>query len=236
MSKPAREHPFNEFSEKIGGSWVKTAKVVCCYCLKVGTVKVTRGSTLLAPPGVIKKFHEMGWEIGRNCLQNVCPDCQAKKPKTAHLTVVSDRTEENKMAVVEPIVKTDPPRTMTREDRRIIFEKMNGVYLDEKRGYDSGWSDVKLATDLGVPRAWVEQVREEMFGPVSSNPEIEAFVRAVADLDEFKKQLTTAATLQTQLNNIQTVLKGVNTSEILHRMTRLEKLAGDLRKHCVNGK
>jgi hypothetical protein len=120
---------------------------------------------------------------------------------------------------------------MGREDRRIIFDKLNGVYLDERRGYDTGWSDHKVSTDLGVPRAWVEQVREEMFGPVNSNPDIEAFVKAVRELQEIKDQLAKMAAFRDQIEAIKVAIGGVNLASVLDRVAKLEKVATEVRKH-----
>lgn len=58
-----------------------------------------------------------------------------------------------------------PPRQMLREDRRLIFAQLEDCYLDEKSGYVDGWSDEKVAKTLNVPRKWVEQIRDENFGP-----------------------------------------------------------------------
>lgn len=65
----------------------------------------------------------------------------------------------------------EPPREMSRDDRRLIFAKLDEVYVDENTGYSAGWTDDKVATDLGVPRAWVAQIRDENFGP-GTNEEI----------------------------------------------------------------
>ena len=56
-------------------------------------------------------------------------------------------------------------RSMTRDERRIIFQKIDDVYVGEKVGYSAGWSDARIATDLGVPRVWVSKIRDENFGP-----------------------------------------------------------------------
>lgn len=226
MKLVPKSHPATiETNEKVGDGYVRYAYAVCVKCGAEDRIKVNKGYTLLAPAAVEKKFGQMGWHIGRDYDDVICPQCRGIK--------VKKKSDEEAMANVEPIVKPDPPRTMTREDRRIVFEKLNGVYLDEKRGYESGWSDQKVATDLGVPRAWVEQVREEMFGPIASNPEMEAFVRAVADLQDFKTQLASVATLRGQLSNIETVLKNTNVSALQDRVAKLEKLAGEVKKHCV---
>lgn len=66
--------------------------------------------------------------------------------------------------MLEQPIKAEPPREMSRDDRRVIFSKIDAVYLDEKRGYSAGWNDETIAKDLGVPRAWVTKIREENFG------------------------------------------------------------------------
>ena len=102
------------------------------------------------------------------------------------------------------------PRQMSREDRRIIFEKLNEVYVDEKSGYSSPWTDEKVSVDLGVPRAWVSNVREEMFGPVGSNSDIDGALKAagllIAEIQKHREageKLAGAATaMQRQLDQI----------------------------------
>jgi hypothetical protein len=79
-------------------------------------------------------------------------------------------------------VAVEPPREMSRDDRRVIFAKLDEVYIDENKGYDNGWSDHRVAVDLGVPRAWVASVREEMFGPDKSNAEARELVQEAREL------------------------------------------------------
>lgn len=63
------------------------------------------------------------------------------------------------------LVKAEPPLEIGADDRRLIFGKLNEVYIDQDRGYSNGWSDERVATDMGVARAWVAKVRDEFFGP-----------------------------------------------------------------------
>jgi hypothetical protein len=137
-----------------------------------------------------RRFANMGWEVGLTPARHRCPSCIEKR-----------KQEVKPMSVVTPIKppeKAEPPKPMGREDRRVIFEKLNDVYLDEKRGYSAPWTDKKVGEDLGVPRAWVTQVREEMFGPEASNEEIQKTLAAatavsaeikvlLARADELKK-------------------------------------------------
>ena len=86
----------------------------------------------------------------------------------------------------------DKPRQPTRDERRVITSKLEDVYLDEKAGYSVGWNDARVASDLGVPRAWVSEVREFSFGPGMSE-ELERALseaRAVAvEAAEFRKAM-----------------------------------------------
>lgn len=71
-------------------------------------------------------------------------------------------------APAAPVVaktEAEPVADMDRTTRRIIFSKLNDVYIDETKGYSSDWNDQKVADDLGVALAWVAQVREADFGP-----------------------------------------------------------------------
>lgn len=106
-------------------------------------------------------------------------------------------------------------KVMTREDRRIIFEKLNDVYIDGKIGYGRGWTDEKVANDLGVPRAWVKLLREENFGDEVGNEDIrEQAAEAQAALAEIRKLepdmrrlLALADKVEKSLAEIQKVLK-----------------------------
>ena len=91
----------------------------------------------LLPPNIItKKFEQKGWEIGANAQWDLCQSCANKEKKMLVLNVVTP---------IKPVSTPSetPPREMSRDDRRVIFAKLDEVYLDEKRGYDSGWSDHK---------------------------------------------------------------------------------------------
>jgi hypothetical protein len=216
---------FTERTEKHGTNWRIVATVKCRLCSAEDVMGIRGPHTLLPSVAIAKKFAQRGWDIGQNEHWDTCPAC-LKKQEKPKLKIVP-KTEEK----IADMLKPEPPRTMGREDRRIIFDKLNGVYLDERRGYDTGWSDHKVSTDLGVPRAWVEQVREEMFGPVNSNPDIEAFVKAVRELQEIKDQLAKMAAFRDQIEAIKVAIGGVNLASVLDRVAKLEKVATEVRKH-----
>lgn len=91
----------------------------------------------------------------------------------------------------EVIVDTATPapapateRTMSREERRIMFSLMNDVYLDADKGYKPGWNDRRVAENLGVPQPWVVTLREEMFGPEGDSVEVRRLLDEITALKE----------------------------------------------------
>ena len=224
-SKLARS--FVERTDKYGSTYRMVAVVKCRECGVEDTMGIKGGVALISAPGISKKFSQRGWSIGSNSQWDICPSCIAKKKQEKPTLKIVPKVEEKADLTMKP----ELPRTMGREDRRIVFEKLNGVYLDERRGYEVGWSDHKVALDLGIPRAWVEQVREEMFGPINTNPEIGDFLKAVKELNDLKSQVASLSTLRDQLENIKTAISGVNLVSILDRVNKMEKMAIEVRKH-----
>jgi hypothetical protein len=117
-----------------------------------------------------KRAERDGWFVGNGPARDLCPSCIEEKSRAPVLTIVKDEQMEQKVAA-------EPPREMGRDERRIIYSKLNDVYLNDKEGYAPPWTDQKVADDLGCPRAWVATVRDEMFGPVASNPEIDGLIK-----------------------------------------------------------
>ena len=175
----------------------------------------------------MKKFRDKGWFIGKNRNHDLCPDCNAKtrKPRTITLTihqpqpVIEDTVTTNTSTPSDNAIIVSTPREMTREDRRIVLSKLNDVYLDERLGYDKGWSDKKVAQDLGVPQAWVAQLRDENFGPDNSNEEARALVeltqRLTSDVAEFKARFDALM---------------VDRDALVRRMSDLERMAARIEK------
>ncbi|HAY06434.1 MAG TPA: hypothetical protein DCY26_07240 [Hyphomonas sp.] len=108
---------------------------------------------------------------------------------------------------------------MGRDDRRIITDKLDEIY-DEKIGrYISPWTDAAVSRDLGVPRAWVAEVREQFFGPEGSNPDFDAFLEQAAPIIAEMKNMANSARVQ---------LEGVKAIE--GRIADLERLGRKIEK------
>lgn len=149
---------------------------------------------------VTRQFTRDGWLIGRRPQDDKCPKClAANAPKKPVLTVIAKESEP-----VNVPAHANDPREMSRDDGRVIFAKLEDVYDTNRAGYRSGWTDQKLATDLGVPRSWVEQVRKQFFGPEGGNPEIAvALAEAKALVDEARPLLARIEQLKSQMGSVQ---------------------------------
>jgi len=145
----------------------RAARIKCGHCSEEETVAV---NTMQRSGGddeeviermVGQKFEKHGWKVAKVAVQHRCPRCFTAIKATNARKHKEDHKMDNKVVPIN----AEAPRTMTRDERRIIFEKLNDVYVSEKVGYMEDWNDEKVAKDLGVARAWVSGLREEMFGP-----------------------------------------------------------------------
>lgn len=221
------------------GEGERGVKAVLIRCSRCGeTDKLAINKTALMPPGVlINKFKGRGWDVdNKREGRDTCPKClekraQARK-KEEQVPPMIDRTNGViYSAGPEPTLQAEPPIPMSRDDKRLVFSKLNEVYVDDKVGYGIGWTDVKVANDLGVPPAWVREVREENFGPEASNEEIRTAIeegrailgniadylkalddhskRADAHQLEARKLVETSAALRSRGDRFETVLRRI---------------------------
>ncbi len=158
-------------------------------------------------------FRKRGWMIGASPRADLCPThATPMRAKPVEPTPVEDGitftnnppakkeepmqvplpTPSPNMQAVAAVVSKPPtviehdPNNMGKTEKRIIFAKLNEVYQDEVTGYSGDWTDAKLAADLGVPVAWIAEVRSEDFGP-----ETNAGMRAAlsADMDKLSGRI-----------------------------------------------
>ncbi|GJE54560.1 hypothetical protein [Methylobacterium thuringiense] len=170
----------------------------------------------IAQEQVPKKFEDKGWRVGKrhDGRDDLCPAClnreqearrnkihavttkeaDVNKASTASGRIGEAKTERGSWpdALKSSTHTADAPREMTREHRRLIFLKLEEVYLDERLGYSAGWTDERVAADLGIPRAWVSTIRDENFGPNFSEElklAIEAAKALTLDKEDFRKEI-----------------------------------------------
>lgn len=213
---------FKETTERYGSQWRTVARVVCRKCGVSESVGIHATGGLIPPPQITKKLEQRGWTIGANDQWDLCAGCTNKERVGPMLKVVESQAE------------TKPPRTMGRDDRRVIFAKLDEVYLDEKRGYVSGWSDHKVATDLGVPRKWVELIRAENFGTIGTNEDMQAFLtESESVLAQARAALSEARGIREQIEALLQRPEFMTVPQVSERLSKIEKLAAEVRKLVV---
>lgn len=183
------------FGNTFGQRAVPGYQITCSECGAVEKITANTFGGSMAPEGIAQRFRNKGWKISTKGNRDICPACAGNqashhnKPEPA-IEQTSNIVSINSAMTKAPITEIEQPREMTRADRRVIFAKLEDVYIDEKHGYDAGWGDARVAKDLGVPQDWVRQIREENFGVENSNPEADALLRqARGILDEAKQAL-----------------------------------------------
>lgn len=190
---------------------LRATKIICAECAKTAVLRInwfanSRGVGIANEElrYVTAKFETLGWRVGASPGGHRCPECIAVKVKGSPPPAAS--------IVPAGSITALPPRTMSREDKRIIYDKIADVWLGDGDGYKSPWTDKRIGEDLGVPFAWVIQIREEFFGTVSSNPEIDAVMeQAVKMMEELRtmgqKLLDEAEAIQKRVIEVQRAVR-----------------------------
>lgn len=209
--------------------WVKAAsrgntgvtsgyRITCGKCGSNETF-AQNGTTRKPPKAAEQYFRGRGWVIGARSPVDRCPKCWAAQSKPTPKPPVNLKLIENQD---QQSMKAETPPEPTRDERRIIFSKLQDVYLDEVKGYDSGWTDHRVAEDLGVPRSWVATIRDENFGPAKDNLDIREFL---AKLEMVEAEHQKFVGLFNQAKGVADVVKV--------QMDDLQRLAKDIRRQVA---
>jgi hypothetical protein len=162
---------FPEVTIKAGDQQVKAMRIACSECNAVGYYAFQTGHKRRPPIAAVQYFQNKDWVVGSTPRKDLCP-VHAKPSRKKGMKAMVDATAP----------AAEKPRELSRDDRRIVFDKINGVY--ENGGYITPWTDSAVAKDLGVPRDWVSQVREQFFGPAGSNPLFDEFLAAKVSVEQ----------------------------------------------------
>lgn len=178
---------FSPCQVEYGGKQVRGLKITCAKCSHAerGRSNGDAGSDQRQFESFAVKMRKNGWTVGHLYSRHKCPACTVEAARALAKSKVETRLMPSRLPEnlnfpnkEDTMTPETAPRQMGRDDRRIIFEKLNEVYIDDKRGYSEMWSDPLVAKDLGVPRAWVSAVRDEMFGPDTSNETLKKDITA----------------------------------------------------------
>jgi hypothetical protein len=205
----------------VGGA--KGARVK--HALERGVNALMNGTSPQAAAAMVGR-HNMG-DVSLGQLQAIVNTLDFDK-----LNKKATPTEKKEMTNVVAMI-VEEPKKMGRDEKRLVFEKLNEHYVSETVGYADGFSDKRIAEELGCPRKWVEDVREEMFGPVRINNEAKNFVGRIAALDqkifEVKAQFTVAQQAYTDISKAMEVASNAYKS-VLGEFDALKRLAKQLEK------
>ena len=210
---------FDVCSVPIDGIPKRGVKAVCGWCgseetLPVNTIKnYGDGDDKTVERKIAEKFERIGWLIGRRRrADNRCKSCftaiKVKSKKGQDMKVVPINPLPTDTAVQPPPSKSIqlPPFEMvdgskpSREERRIIHNKISEVYRDEKHGYKAGWCDQTVAKDLGVANVeWVSEIRDEYFGPDTDEVMVQTTDEAKGLLEEAAALKLTAESMMTEI-------------------------------------
>lgn len=221
---------FSTIPYRENGAPSRRYRLVCGSCGVGGVLGKQDFGQRQADQLVPQKFEAKGWSVGRRAEDDRCPACvnREAEAKRRKLHVVEKEGAEA-MPSLEKIQafalggevssRAEPPPEMTRDHRRIIFAKLQDIYVDESSGYSAGWTDDRVAKDLGVPRAWVSKVRDENFGPDTSAEMVAALADARACIeaaDELRKEMdrlvTRGAEILKRVDAIERTVKRIETA------------------------
>lgn len=121
--------------------------------------------TVLAAETVVAKARRNGWETGK---RPVCADCRSKAKERKDVG-----TMELKEAAAKGAAAAVAASDAAKRAKRMVFMALEDYYDDGKRAYKPGWSDERIAKELGLSEATVANIRDENYGPAGEPPEIE---------------------------------------------------------------
>lgn len=125
------------------------------------------------------KAQRMGWQVRKTSL--ACPTCAAAAraaPTTTQCNTPTTKPETAEMTTAPTSAKKTPdapslPDQPSREIKRAIMDLLKDCYDVPQARYRRGDTDDTIADVVGARPAWVAELREEFFGTLGGNEEID---------------------------------------------------------------
>jgi len=188
-----RDRNFERFPFSKSEQGMISRKATCGLCGEVALVS-DKGNGIPADQ-IALKLRQRKWRVGKSADDDRCPQCVAaeaavkrRRPKVSDNVIQLHEDQPMVEAVLSPAPVADPPRKPTREDRRRISEALDLHYDIDGARYRKAATDDSLAKHLTVPRAWVTEIRDLMYGP-EGNEQDELTAKAIIDLEASLKRL-----------------------------------------------
>lgn len=192
--------PYELRSSYLQGKFQPQAHFTCrCGKSLILLVKNTNNQN---PTFLVKRAQERGWSCSATKPQVTCPECLQSK--------------ERHMSKTAPVLVAVEHRQPTADQRLQIRSALDKHFDDSKGRYLEGMTDEKIAEHLKVPRIFVTNIREAAYGPLLSNPEIDALREEISAQD-----LKIAALVNDTVAAVENIRKEMR--EALARLNKLEK-------------
>ncbi|ELT50976.1 hypothetical protein [Brucella intermedia] len=211
-------------------------RITCSECGTHGDVSANTHSGSRNHDDLLKVWRRAGWTIGNNHNRDLCPACTSAKRRKgsggssaeADEVIPSSSPEAENMTV--DTKGAEPPRQPNFEEKRIIFAKLEEVYIDERTGYSDDWTDQRVADSLGVPRKWIEDMREANFGPVRNNEETRLLIEEATKLRNELTELVNSAVREAKLMRDRADMLERNAKAAIPRLAELERRIATVEK------
>lgn len=190
---------FDKISRSVDGRPAAFAHFVCKGCGAVLDLPM-EGHGSMPPEGYAKRAVAKGWLAHPTKRARIfCQTCATARPN-------NDPDSELKKMSVTPLPTSIPPtREITADERLRIRNALDKNFDDGVGCYLDDMSDDRIATQLGVPRVFVERMREAAYGPIRVDPVL-AGLRA--ELAQSKRELDAA---KATLSKLESVLMGLSS-------------------------
>lgn len=159
------------------------AQVIRCRdCGATDQITSANSKSTLPTAAVARKFAQRGWHLGQHRNRDLCPACaHPKKPK-----------KEAPMTTKPPETPARPaPSKAASKSITDLYLYLEDHYDRDKKLYRNGWTDEKIAAELGLSVTVVSARREQDFGPLVKDTLADEMRKASAALDKSTRALVT---------------------------------------------
>jgi hypothetical protein len=137
-------------------------------------------------PNIARKFARAGWLIGATTAADRCPACagpSAAKTVSKGLPMVKTPPATAPLPALPGVAVVTPSPAAAMKITE-VYMALSDAYDLAARGYRAGWTDERIARDLGVSVELVAKRREQDFGPVvvdTFGPDLDELGRLLLD-------------------------------------------------------
>ncbi len=163
----------------------RVARITCAAagCSTQEEISIRAGHN---PEAVAKEFRRRGWKADVQTASKArCPACvTAKAPHDPDELLrqhqARQEQQEETMATIAPPSKT----ALTVDDKRRIRHLLDANFDDAQGAYLAGYSDQRIGAELGLPWALVSEYRDQTYGPIKIDPDVQAAKEMLIQIDQ----------------------------------------------------